>query len=81
MDLTHADVSREAHKGWQFADRFLQSGEPCGNPRARQSLALLKSTEGAHIAQDALEIVPATDAAIGFGVRRIQRHPQLVETR
>ena len=66
-------------KSVQLGDRLLQSGQPQRHARLGQTLARLHLGEGAHVAHDAVEIVLAANQEKGLRVRRIERHPQLIE--
>ncbi len=79
MDFLDAGLRRDADEVRQFLDGFAQAGEPGRNPRLDVALALLQLAEGAHVFQDAIEIILAANGEIGFRIRRVERDAQLIQ--
>ena len=61
IDLLDTDLGCNLHKGRQFLDGLFQAGEPNRDLRFGVSLPLLQFAKRAHVADDAAEIIPATD--------------------
>ena len=79
IHFAHAGLGGDAHEVRQLLDGFAHAGEPCRDARLGSALALLQFAEGAHILEDAVEIILAADGAIGFGVGGVERDAQFVE--
>ncbi len=81
MHFTDADLVGDLHEGRQLLECFLQARQPERDLRQRQIFAYLHFAERAHVANDAVEIVPAAHQQERLGVSGIERHAQFVEAR
>ena len=79
MHFLDAGLGGDTDEVRQFLDGFAQAGEPGRNPRLEVALALLQLAEGAHVFQDAIEVVLAANGEIGLRIRRVERDAQLVQ--
>ena len=81
IDFLDAGVGRDAHEIRQFLDGLAQARSARPRPAACVALALLQLAEGAHVLQDAVEIILAADGAIGFRHWRRRTRPAIRRVR
>ena len=66
MYFLDAGLGGDTNEVRQFLDGLAQAREPCRDPRLEMALAFLQFPEGAHILQDAVEVILAANGEIGF---------------
>src|SRR5262249_5048177 len=61
IDLLDTDLGRNLHECWELLDSFSEPSKPNGNQWPGVPLPLLQFAKRAHVADDAAEIILATD--------------------
>ena len=80
MDFPYSDAVGDFDEGGQFGDGLFQARQPYGDRRLFVALALLQIAKGAHVPQNAVEIVPAAHAFERLARGGVERNAQFVET-
>jgi len=68
IDFLDTDLGCNLNKCGELLDRLSQASKPNRNPRCSVSLPLLQLAKHAHVAEDAAEIIPATDCLEALAV-------------